>query len=186
MARASERRSRYVALLRGVNVGGKGIVSMAALAATFRRLGYEDVRTYINSGNVLFSAPPTTEQRLSGRIEAAITEDTGLEVHVVVLTAAALRSIAAAIPDTWAHDAAVTCNVLFLWSEIDDANIVERLPTNPGVDAVRYTPGAVIWRYERANASRSRLTKIVGTKLYRQMTIRNANTVRKLDTLLAG
>ena len=185
-ARRHTERSRYVALLRGVNVGGKGIVSMAALAETFRRLGFGDVRTYLNSGNVIFSSPGAPAPKLTERIERAIAEDTGLPVSVLVLDDAAVRSIAAALPASWVTDATVRTDVLFLWPDVDEPGVLERLPRNPEVDEVRYTPGAVIWRIERANANRSRETRLVGTPLYKRMTIRNANTTRKLHELLSG
>ena len=184
--RGQAQRSRYVALLRGVNVGGKGIVSMASLAETFRRLGFGDVRTLLNSGNVIFSAPTTAETQLSAKIERAIENDTGLPVSVLVLNDAAVRSIVAAIPASWATDADARCDVLFLWPDVDEPDVLQRLPRNAEVDDVRYTPGAVIWRIERANASRSRETRIVGTPLYKRMTIRNANTTRKLHELLSA
>ena len=58
------------------------------------------------------------------------------------------------------------------------------MPANPEVEQVRYVPGAVIWRIDRANASRSRMTKLVGSALYRQISIRNSNTVRRLHELM--
>jgi uncharacterized protein (DUF1697 family) len=185
-ARSPSPRSRYVALLRGVNIGGNSIVPMAALAETFRRHGFDDVRTYINSGNVIFSAPATTQAKLTAKIERAIEKDTGRPVSVLVLDDEALRSIVAAIPESWVTDSKVRCDVLFLWPDVDEPAVLERLPRNPDVDDVRYTPGAVIWRIDRANASRSRETRIVGTPLYKRITIRNANTTRKLHELLSG
>lgn len=185
-ARSPAPRSRYVALLRGVNVGGKGIVSMAALAETFRALGFDGVRTYLNSGNVIFSAPATPETTLAAKIERAIEDDTGLPVSVLVLDDAAVRSIVAAIPTSWVTDTTVRTDVLFLWPDVDEPGVLERLPRNPEVDDVRYTPGAVIWRIDRANANRSREARFVGTPLYKRMTIRNANTTRKLHELLSG
>ena len=184
--RGSGSHTRYVALLRGVNVGGKGIVSMAALAETFRALGFGDVRTYINSGNVIFSAPATPASKLVTKIERAIEKDTGLAVSVLVLDDTAVRSIVAAIPASWVTDSTTRCDVIFLWPDVDEPGVLERLPRNPEVDEVRYTPGALIWRIDRANASRSRETRLVGTPLYKRMTIRNANTARKLHELLSA
>ncbi len=169
-----------------MNVGGKGIVSMAALADTFRGLGFDDVRTYINSGNVIFSAAPISQSTLTNRIERAIERDTGLPVTVLVIDDAALRSIVAAIPSTWVTDATLRTDVLFLWPDVDEPAVLDRIPRNLEVDDVRYTPGALIWRIDRANASRSRETKLVGSALYKRMTIRNANTTRKLHELLSG
>ena len=159
---------------------------MAALAETFREVGFEDVRTHLNSGNVIFSARVTPESKLSAKIERAIEQDTGLAVSVLVLNDAAVRSIVAAIPQSWVTDATVRTDVLFLWPDVDEPAVLERLPRNPEVDDVRYTPGAVIWRIHRANANRSREARLVGTPLYKRMTIRNANTTRRLHELLSG
>ncbi|MBV8528211.1 MAG: DUF1697 domain-containing protein [Candidatus Dormibacteraeota bacterium] len=185
-ARRPAPRTRYVALLRGVNVGGKGIVSMAALAETFRGLGFEDVRTYLNSGNVIFSARPTPVAQLGATIEPAIERDTGLPVSVLVLDDAAVRSVVQALPTSWVTDATVRTDVLFLWPDVDDPGVLERIPRNPEVDDVRYTPGALLWRIDRVNAGRSRETRLVGSALYKRMTIRNANTARTLHKLLSA
>jgi uncharacterized protein (DUF1697 family) len=185
-ARRPAPRSRYVALLRGVNVGGKGMVSMAALAETFRGLGFEDVRTYLNSGNVIFSATAAPAAELSTKIEPAIEKDTGLAVSVLVLDAAAVRSVVDALPPSWVTDATVRTDVLFLWPDVDEPGLLDRVPRNPDVDDVRYTPGALLWRIDRVNAGRSRETRLVGSALYKRMTIRNANTTRKLHEMLSG
>ena len=159
---------------------------MAVLAETFRGLGFDDVRTYLNSGNVIFSAPATAEAKLAAKIERAIETDTGLPVSVLVLDDTAVRSIVEFMPKSWVTDATVRTDVLFLWPDVDEPEVLERLPRNPEVDDVRYTPGAVIWRIDRANANRSREARLVGTPLYKRMTIRNANTARKLHELLSG
>ena len=159
---------------------------MAALAETFRGLGFEDVRTYLNSGNVIFSATPAPAAKLSAKIEPAIEKDTGLAVSVLVLDAAAVRSVVDALPLSWVTDGAVRTDVLFLWPNVDEPGVLDRLPRHPEVDDVRYTPGAVLWRIDRVNASRSRETRLVGSALYKRMTIRNANTARKLHELLSA
>ena len=65
---------RYVALLRGINVGGKNLIRMPALKAAFEAAGFEDVSTYIQSGNVLFSSPSRSAKRLTEEIEALLAE----------------------------------------------------------------------------------------------------------------
>src|SRR5467141_145093 len=70
----------YVAFLRGVNVGGKGIVSMAAIKEALVALGLSDVRTYINSGNVIFSTRASDAQRLTAWIEKALEQHTGTTI----------------------------------------------------------------------------------------------------------
>ena len=175
----------YVAFLRGVNVGGKGIVSMAAIKEALVALGLSDVRTYINSGNVIFSTRASDTARLSGRIEGAFEKHTGMAIKVLVLDHRALKKLVDAIPRNWVDDKTMRTYVLLLWRELDDRSILERLPTKPGVDELKYTPGAVIWRVDRVNVTKSQMNRIVGTPLYKKITIRSANTMRKLNELTA-
>ena len=175
----------YVAFLRGVNVGGKGIVSMAAIKEALVALGLSDVRTYINSGNVIFSTRASSAQRLTARIEKALEQHTGMAIQVLVMDHKSLKKMVDAIPRNWVDDKTMRTYVLLLWNELDDRTILDRLPAKPGIDELRYTPGAVIWRVDRENVTRSQMNRIVGTPLYKKITIRSANTMRKLDELTA-
>ncbi|MEA2667123.1 MAG: hypothetical protein QOJ33_57, partial [Chloroflexota bacterium] len=94
----------YVAFLRGVNVGGNSIVSMAAIKDTLVALGLSDVRTYINSGNVIFSTRASDAQRLTVRIEKALEQHTGIAIKVLVMDHKTLKKIVDAIPRTWVDD----------------------------------------------------------------------------------
>jgi uncharacterized protein (DUF1697 family) len=175
----------YVAFLRGVNVGGKSIVSMAAIRAALVALGLSDVRTHINSGNVIFSTRASDAQRLTVRIEKALEQHTGMAIKLLVMDHKALKKIVDAIPRTWVDDKTMRTYVLLLWKELDDRGILDRLAIKPGVDELRYTPGAVVWRVDRANVGRSQMNRIVGTPIYKKITIRSANTMRKLNQLTA-
>ncbi|MDQ6747669.1 MAG: DUF1697 domain-containing protein [Candidatus Dormibacteraeota bacterium] len=176
----------YVCFLRGINVGGNSIVSMAALKATFIRVGLTDVRTFINSGNVIFSAEKDSAGALARRIETAIRDDLGMTIPCLVLSATAFQALADAIPQDWSEGDTHRCNVLLLWAEVDTPSVLEQLPIQPTVDEVLYVPGAVLWRYARANASRSRLNRLVGTDLYKKMSIRNTNTIRRIEEIVGA
>jgi uncharacterized protein (DUF1697 family) len=175
----------YVAFLRGVNVGGKGIVSMAAIKEALVALGLSDVRTYINSGNVIFSTRASDAQQLTSPIEKALEQHTGMAIKVLVMDHKTLKKIVDAIPGNWVDDKTMRTYVLLLWKELDDRGILDRLPIKPGVDELKYTPGAVVWRVDRENVGRSQMNRIVGTPLYRKISIRSANTMRKLNELTA-
>ena len=175
----------YVAFLRGVNVGGNSIVSMAAIREALVALGLSDVRTYINSGNVIFSTRASDAQRLTVRIEKALEQHTGIAIKVLVMDHKTLKKIVDAIPRTWVDDKTMRTYVLMLWKELDDRGILDRFPTKPGVDELQYTPGAVVWRVDRANVGRSHMNRIVGTPMYKKITMRSANTMRKLNELTA-
>ncbi|HEV2415699.1 MAG TPA: hypothetical protein VGX27_12920, partial [Candidatus Dormibacteraeota bacterium] len=87
-------------------------------------------------------------------------------------------------PRNWVDDKTMRTYVLLLWKELDDRKIVDRLPAKPGVDELKYTPGAVIWRVDRVNVTKSQMNRLVGTLLYKKITIRSANTMRKLNELM--
>ena len=174
----------YVALLRGINVGGKNKVDMSALKAVFEDAGLRSVRTYINSGNVVFTSRARSRARLTSRLEKAIAARFGFDVKVLVHDLARMRSIVAAMPPDWVNDHTTKCDVMFLWDAVDRPEILDELKVKPEIDHVRYVPGAVLWSVDRGNATRSALMKVVGTPLYQQMTIRNCNMTRKLLDLM--
>jgi len=174
----------YVALLRGINVGGNRKVDMKRLKGVFERAGMDDVRTYINSGNVIFKSESSDVGGLVAVLEGAIEADVGFPVRVLLRDADTIGAMAKALPDSWANDQTAKCDVIFLGKEMDSPSILEELTIKPEIDDVRYVPGALLWRVERPLVTRSGLMKLVGTELYAQATIRNCNTLRKLDDLM--
>ena len=175
---------RYVALLRGINVGGKAKIEMARLRLLFETLGMHDVRTYINSGNVLFSATrPKSE--LTHHIERAIEQEFGLQVPVLLRSQAEIAILCQAIPTAWENNTAQRTDVLFLWEAIDNQSITENLAIKPEIENVLYTKGALVWNIGRQHVRKSGAIKLINTPIYAQMTIRNLTTVRKLDYLLS-
>lgn len=172
-----------LALLRGVNVGGKNKVKMAQLKALFESIGCSNVRTYINSGNVVF-ADDRRPKKLRPLIEQAIAEEFGFPVGVVLRDLDSLVSVAESIPTSWKDDATMRCYVMFLWEHADKPTVLDRLTIKRDIDDVRYVPGAVIWRVDRDKLTRSGMMKLPSDDLYREMTIRNCNTVRKLADMM--
>ncbi|HEY0891044.1 MAG TPA: DUF1697 domain-containing protein [Nocardioides sp.] len=175
---------QFLALLRGINVGGKNIVKMTDLAACFGEAGYADVRTYIQSGNVLFSAEHVGGPALEQELEQTLVDRFGLPLRVVVRSHAELAATVAAAPaDFGGPDH--RCDVLFLKHPVTADEALASFPTlAEGVDEVWPAPGAVLFRRLTAQATRSRLTKVIGTPIYQQMTIRNWNTTTKLLAML--
>jgi uncharacterized protein (DUF1697 family) len=174
---------KYVALLRGINVGGKNTIAMKELKACFERQGFGDVSTYINSGNIIFttSAP---ESGLVTTIEACIKTEFDLDIPVVVCSQQEIAATAQKIPQKWVNDKTMRTDVLFLWPEADRADVLNEIKINPAVDNVLYVPGSIIWNYDRVNYTKTAMRYFIGTKIYKQMTARNVNTVRKLSKMM--
>lgn len=175
---------RYVALLRGVNVGGANKVSMADLKDVFESAGMTAVKTYINSGNVIFSTDMVDRAQLMGLLVQAAQRQARLDIDLQLRDADDLGAIVAAMHAEWKNDDTMKCDVVFLQADVDRVGILEELGPRPGVEDAVYVPGAVIWRVDRKDAKRGRLTRIVGTPLYSRVTVRNCNTTRKLLELL--
>lgn len=174
---------RYVALLRGINVGGNTKVEMARLRAVFEKLGYTNVVTYINSGNVLFD-DNQGKNDVPHIIEQAIQDEFALNVPVLVRTADEMHTLASLVPAEWLNDTVQRTDVLFLWDVIDNKEILTKIKINPDIERVMYTPGALIWNIERQYVTRGGGLKLIKSDAYKQMTIRNINTVRKLQQLV--
>jgi uncharacterized protein (DUF1697 family) len=117
-------------------------------------------------------------------IERAIATDFGLEVKVTLRDAAQMHDLLRALPAEWVNDTAMRCDVMFLWPEVDSRAVLKTVPASPAIEDVRYEPGALIWRIDRKNVPRSRIPKMIGTPLYKQLTARNVSTVRKLCALM--
>jgi uncharacterized protein (DUF1697 family) len=175
----------YVALLRGINVGGKARVEMARLKVVFEQLGCTQVLTYINSGNVLF-VDPRPAATLVPLIEAAIEREFSLPVRVVLRDYANISLLNKETPANWTNDTAQKTDVMFLWDELDNESIMQKLMVKPDLDRVRYLPGAIIWNVDRSSVTRSGMMRLAGSPEYKLMTIRNVNTLRKLYALMSA
>lgn len=175
---------KYVALLRGINVGGKNKVDMKQLKAVFEDAGMTSVRTYINSGNVIFGAPERGRARLTHRLEKAIARRFGFKVDVLLRDLKTMQTLVKAIPREWTDDATTRCYVMFLWDDVARPSVLKQVTFKPEIDDVRYVAGAIVWRVDRKNITKSGITRMMGTPLYKQMTIRNVNTTRKLCELM--
>jgi uncharacterized protein (DUF1697 family) len=105
---------RFVALLRGINVGGRTLIKMGELKACVEELGLDRVTTYIASGNVLFESAEEDAAKLQAKLEHAIEERFELPVKVVVLDRKRYARIVKAIPKAWVGDASVRANVAFV------------------------------------------------------------------------
>jgi uncharacterized protein (DUF1697 family) len=170
---------KYIALLRGINAGGNRKVEMKKLKALFECLGFENVSTYINSGNAIFEGKGKT-QDIRNKIELNLKKEFGFAIPTLVKTVKEIRKITEAIPTKWQNDTRQRTDVAYLFPEIDSKKTIDALPLNRAFIEVLYVKGAIFWNMDRKNYGKSRLNKIIGHKLYQSMTMRNINTARYL------
>lgn len=176
--------SNYVALLRGINVGGKNIVRMADLRAAFEDAGYAAVGTYIQSGNVLFESdgPPAA---LESDIETMLESRFGLSLVMVVRSYRQLRNVVNRAPDGFGAASDIHhSDVIFLKAPLSSHQALRAVDLRDGVDQA--WPGAGVLYFSRLSErlSQSRMGRIASTPQYQSMTIRNWRTTTRLLSLL--
>jgi uncharacterized protein (DUF1697 family) len=178
---------RYVALLRGINVGGKNLIKMPALKACFEDHGFEDVLTYIASGNVLFRASEPDRAVLTETIERALSRTFACAPRVVLRSKREMDAILARTPRGFGEKPReYRYDVVFLKEPLRAKEAMTAVKPKEGVDEAFAGPGVLYFSRFIPRASQSRLGRIVGLPVYQSMTIRNWNTTTKLAALLAG
>jgi len=179
----------YLLLLRGVNVGGKNKMPMAELKKCLEGLGYENVSTFIASGNALLD---TTEsaKKVQARVEAALVKGFKLDselVKVLVLTPAQLEAVVENRPKGFGgQPGKYHSDALFLMGGLAAAKVMPAFTPREGVDKVWPGKGVVYSQRLSAERTKSRLGKIMQTPFYKSMTIRSWSTTLKLLELLKG
>lgn len=168
---------KYIALLRGINVGGNSKVEMSRLKKVFESIGFENVSTYINSGNVIFETDKGSD--VVEKIEKALLETFGFAIRVVVRDIKNIQKLCKEIPLEWTNNDEQKTDILFLWDEFDNKKTIDLIKTTE-VDNLKYIDGAIVWNIKRKDQNKSGMKKFIGTVVYKNMTARNVNTVRKL------
>ena len=174
----------FVALLRGVNVGGKNMISMSSLKGSFERMGFRDVSTYINSGNILFKAKEGDARKLERKIERMLSREFKLECKVVVRSYSEMANLVENLPAGWIGDNRWKYNVIFLRHPIDSENVLEGLKPKSDIEQIVYRPGALLWSARTSDLTRATMLKLPNQEIYQDMTVRNLNTTKKLYELM--
>jgi len=177
--------TQYLALLRGINVGGNNIIKMTDLKACFENMGFTDVLTYIQSGNVLFRSAEKDQLKLINKTEKGLSERFSYRSRIVVVTHKQIRNIVDGAPEGFGGDRdQYRYDVIFLKAPLTAREAMKNIRIKEGVDQA-YTGRHVLY-FSRliSKASQSHLTKIIALPMYQNMTIRNWNTTTKLLALM--
>jgi uncharacterized protein (DUF1697 family) len=176
-----------VALLRGINVGGKNIITMPDLRGVFEGLGCNDVTTYIQSGNVLFESKLKNAGMLPAAIERALAQEFTCMIPVVVLNVARLARIVGNAPPGFGGDPArYRYDVVFVRPPVRVRLILPAVSLKQGVDEAFEQNGVLYFKRLTIRASQSHLPKLTQHTAYRNMTIRNWRTTTELYRLMSS
>lgn len=175
---------KYVALLRGINVGGKTLIKMADLKAAIEDAGFSDVTTLIASGNVIFSSPERHQAKIEDTLEKVIHARFKLPVRVLVYSKDQMEHVIGDVPRGWNTRKDIRMYVAFLKAPTTPSQVVSQMKPKEGIDEITPGPSVVYMATLMSGLTKSNINKIIGTKIYGNMTMRNYNTTKKIFHLL--
>jgi uncharacterized protein (DUF1697 family) len=171
----------YTALLRGINVGGSNIIRMADLKGSFVDMGFRDVQTYIQSGNVVFRSADEGAEELTDRIQQRLRNAFDYKLPVLLRDLTEMEAVVASAPAGFGDDVApFKFDILFLKQPLTAVEAHPEIPVNETADAAWPGPGVIYYRRSAEHLTKSGLNKLPSRPVYQQMTIRNWRTTRKL------
>ncbi|HET9851710.1 MAG TPA: DUF1697 domain-containing protein [Candidatus Limnocylindrales bacterium] len=176
----------YLVLLRGINVGGRNKVPMAGLRSMVEELGFENVSTYIASGNILLDSK-LSAAKVAGKIEAALPKAFKLDaelIRVAVLSAGELEAIVKKRPRGFGDEPAKYHSDAIFLMGIDADEAMKVFSPREGVDRVWPGDGVIYSQRLSAERTKSRLNRIMSSPHYKAMTIRSWQTTLALLELL--
>lgn len=156
---------------------------MVVLKQSFEKLGYKNVSTYINSGNVIFDSDKQS-RKLEEKIEKTLESTFGFPIRVVVKNFHEMGNIISKIPEKWNSNDGWRHNVIFLTHEIDNKDTFKDFISKPNIEEFHYFPGVLLGSAKTSDLTHSTMTTLNKSKLYKGMTVRNLNTTRKIFELM--
>ena len=174
---------RYIAFLRGINISGKNKVSKTELKQEFERLDYTEVKTYLNSGNVIFSSDEAVIVKSTSRIEEMIKNQFNLDIPVFVISKEELEDILCHAPDWWGDESKeIYDNLIFIMPPATFKGVYNEIgEPKEGLEKIEEYKDTVFWSFSRKDYQKTNWwSKTASANISSKLTIRTANTVRKI------
>ncbi len=175
--------TRYIALLRGINISGKNKISMPELKTALIEKGFSEVSTYLNSGNIIFSDVETDTIVLSEKIKTLIQEKFTLDIPVFVIAQNELKTLLTKAPSWWGSDSKdIYDNLIFAIAPNSIETVADKIgePTEK-IEKVQICGNTAFWSFDRKLYAKANWWKRTATpEIGEMITIRTANTLRKI------
>ncbi|GHT55796.1 hypothetical protein FACS1894109_03100 [Spirochaetia bacterium] len=176
---------KYVALLRGINVGGNNIIKMDELKKIFEKIGFSDVKTYIQTGNVIFNDTEKDKSKLREKIEGKLFKETKNKINIVILTLSEINEIIIRKPEKFGeNDEEYKYDVIFLIEPLKTEDAVKEFNPRESVDKIYAGKNVLYHSILKKERTKSHITKIIESKIYSEISIRNWNTTKKLYEIM--
>lgn len=174
---------RYIALLRGINISGKNKIAMSELKKCFAELGFAEIVTYLNSGNVIFSSAIEDKDVLTNKVQLMIKDRFHLEIPVFIILQEELAELLKNAPDWWGDDnREIYDNLIFLMPPLSYQEFYDEIGVPKAeYESVYHYKNVVFWSFSRKDYQKTNWwSKTAGSGVSGRITIRTANTVRKI------
>lgn len=174
---------RYIALLRGINISGKNKIAMSELKKGFAELGYSDIVTYLNSGNVIFSCSADDKGVLSNKINIMIKDRFNLDIPVFIVWQKELEELLSNAPEWWGDDNKdIYDNIIFLMPSLSKQEFYDEMGSPKAeYEKIHDYKNVVFWSFNRKYYQKTNWwSKTASSDVSGRITIRTANTVRKI------
>jgi len=175
---------KYLALLRGINVGGKNIIKMADLIKAVEKSGFTNVTTYIQSGNVLFESEIKDPREVLKKLETVLLADFTYDSRIIVRTHEQLKKILAEVPPEWHTNRDIRCYLAFVAEPFSARKLAPQIEMRDGIDFLKAGEGVLYMTTLSSGLTKSKFTKMITKDFYKEISIRNYNTARKLLELM--
>lgn len=177
---------KYIAFLRGINISGKNKISMASLKEGFESVGYNDVLTYLNSGNVIFTSSDD-KKKIVDTISLMIKEKFNLDIPFYVMSSSELKDVLNNSPIWWGNDnKEIYDNIIFIMPPVTFEEVYESLgePSNKLEQIMNYR-NTIFWSFDLKNYRKCNWwIKTASSNVSNKITIRTANTIKGIVKLL--
>lgn len=183
MLEVSENLKRHIAFLRGINISGKNKVPMAELKQGFEKLDLGEVKTYLNSGNVIFSSDEDGAEKFTNQIEVMIKKRFGLDIPVFVISKEELENILYNAPEWWGNgNNEIYDNLIFIMPPARSAEVYSEIgEPKADLETIKAYKNAIFWSFSRKDYQKTNWwSKTASSAISSKLTIRTANTVRRV------
>ena len=177
---------KYVALLRGINISGKNKISMAELKKGFENLEFQEVKTYLNSGNVVFSSDEDDLKNITNQIEKMIKTQFTLNIPVFVISKDVIIDILHNAPELWDDDnKEIYDNLIFIMPPVKFSDVYNEIgEPKKELEKIENYKEVIFWSFNRKDYQKTNWwSKTANANISNKLTIRAANTIKKIVSM---
>jgi uncharacterized protein (DUF1697 family) len=174
---------KYVALLRGINVGGNNIIKMADLKLCLEKAGLKNVVTYIQSGNVIFESSENVD-KLEDKLEKILSKEFNYKSVLTIRSHSQIKKVLKDAPADWEKRADIRCYLAFVKKPTTSKDVAKEINPKENIDFIEISNGVVYMTTLISALTKSRLNQMPSKSFYKNITIRNYNTVQKIAALM--